>query len=132
MLLALLRLVAGLPPGGMLGDRPGGPPAPEASLMALAMLWLETDRFIIGGANRLSCDGGIAMPGPPMAGGGAADGGLDKLGGGALWDAAMGGGGVPVPARVAELERGGGGVAVLAGVFSAPGFLLTQRLRSGS
>lgn len=56
MLLALLRLVVGLP-GGMLGDRagpPGGPPAPEASLMMLAMLWLETDRFIIGGARRLS------------------------------------------------------------------------------
>lgn len=28
--------------------------------------------------------------------------------------------------------RGGGGVAVLLGVFSAPGFLLIQRFRSGS
>lgn len=28
--------------------------------------------------------------------------------------------------------RGGGGVAAFAGAFSAPGFLLTQRFRSGS
>lgn len=54
MLLALLRLVAGL--GGMLGDLagPGGPPEAEASLMALAALWLETERIIMGGARRLS------------------------------------------------------------------------------
>lgn len=51
----------------------------------------------------------------------------DRPGGGGVPE---GGGGVPVIDLGPAL--GGGGVAVLAGVFSAPGFLLTQRLSSGS
>lgn len=120
MLLALLRLVVGL-----LGGALGGPPG------ALAVLWFDTDRIISGappppGMFRLSWDAallssageGVRRGGPPGA--------IKPPGGADVGP--PGGGGVPVR----EAERGGGGVAVLAGVFSAPGFLLIQRLSSGS
>lgn len=114
MLLALLMLVVG---------RLGG---------ALALLVLETDRAIAGGARpRLSVDACLDSSGVPAR----TLGGM--RGGGALLLVTKGGGGVPVGGGgVPETERGpalgGGGVAVLAGVFSAPGFLLTHRFSSGS
>jgi hypothetical protein len=114
MLLALLMLVVG---------RLGG---------ALALLVLETDRVMAGGARpRLSEDDAFVSSGVPAR----TFGGIN--GGGALLLEIKGGGGVPVGGGgVPETERGpalgGGGVAVLAGVFSAPGFLLIHRLRSGS
>jgi hypothetical protein len=116
MLLALLILVVG---------RLGG---------ALALLVLETDRVMTGGARprlRLSEDDAFVSSGVPAR----TFGGIS--GGGALLLEIKGGGGVPVGGGgVPETERGpalgGGGVAVLAGVFSAPGFLLIHRLRSGS
>lgn len=57
-------------------------------------------------------------------------GGMPPLiaGGGGVAD--EGGGGVPETDRGPAL--GGGGVAVLASTFSAPGFLLIHRLSSGS
>jgi hypothetical protein len=116
MLLALLMLVVG---------RLGGLLVPEA------------DRDM-GGANtgslRLSMDGSLVSSGVALGGG-------TDLGGGMLPPetdlAASGGGGVPeggggVPAIDRGPALGGGGVAVLASTFSAPGFLLIQRLSSGS
>jgi len=114
MLLALLMLVVGLLGG------------------ALALLVLETDRAIAGGARpRLSVDACFISSGVPAR----TFGGMS--GGGALLLVIKGGGGVPVGGGgVPDTDRGpalgGGGVAVLAGVFSAPGFLLTHRFRSGS
>lgn len=114
MLLALLMLVAGL-----LGGPLGGSPE------------LEAERLIGWAAvrPRLSWDGfdarvGIDRNGP--ARGGALE--RSKDGGGVEDD--DGGGGVPLADQGAAL--GGGGVAFLISVFSAPGFLLIQRLRSGS
>lgn len=118
MLLALLILVV-----GRLGGPVGGP----------AVL-LELDGAVRGGARpRLSFEGALFSSGVPARklGGGIKDGGGALLlsgGGGVPIDA--GGGGVPLTDR--GPARGGGGVAVLGAVFSAPGFLLTQRLRSGS
>lgn len=122
MLLALLILVVG---------RLGGALPPPAALAP------EADRDM-GGANwgslRLSMDGSLVSSGVALGGGTDLGGGilppetdLDANGGGGVPDA---GGGVPVIDRGPAL--GGGGVAVLASTFSAPGFLLTQRLRSGS
>ncbi len=104
MLLALLRLVVGLLGG------------------ALALLWFEMLRAMSGappGAFKLSWE--IAL--------------LNVIGG-----AGREGGGAMIPIGGADVvlvggvlaARGGGGVAVLAAVFSAPDFLLTQRFRSGS
>lgn len=115
MLLALLMLVAGL-----LGGPLGGP-----------TLWLETDRTMGGGTPRPSGPadwGGVtivaggpgggadARPTPPMEGGGGVDG---------IWGA-----GDELEDRGGPL--GGGGVAFLASVFSAPAFLLIHRFSSGS
>jgi hypothetical protein len=113
MLLALLMLVLGL-----LGGPPGGAPVP---------LMPETERAIRGGGalERPSMEGAVLRPGVdrgmPAAGGGTL---VRPPGGGGV---PIGGGGVP-----AGPARGGGGVAVLGSGFSAPGFLLTHRLRSGS
>lgn len=116
MLLALLMLVAGL-----LGGALGGPP----------MLVLEADRIIGGGAIRDSVEGLLDSSG-------VADRILGGIrGGGALLLVVNGGGGVPMGGGgVPDTDRGpalgGGGVAVLGAVFSAPGFLLIHRFRSGS
>jgi hypothetical protein len=122
MLLALLRLVAGRL-GGLKGaSLPllcvlacliiiGGPPLPPGGAK-LSALWLETKLLL------------LRDTGGPI--GGAA---IDPMGG-ALPGGPPGGGGVPLPLR--EAARGGGGVADLAGVSSAPAFLLTHRLSSGS
>jgi len=56
-------------------------------------------------------------------------GGVPRDGGGA--EIAIGGADAVLVGGVLA-ARGGGGVAVLVGVFSAPGFLLTQRFNSGS
>lgn len=119
MLLALLMLVVGL-----LGGALGGPPA------ALLFETFETERIMVG-APRLSIEALLESSGVPAR----ILGGI--MGGGALWLVVSGGGGVPMGGGgVPETERGpalgGGGVAVFAGVFSAPGFLLTHRLSSGS
>lgn len=117
MLLALLMLV---------GGRLGGP------LGMLAALVLDTV-LAIG-----------ALAGPSASGWTfeRSDGaGLNRRGGppgGALArplsvgvaPSAGGGGGVPETDR--GIDFGGGGVAFLVSVASAPAFLLTQRLRSGS
>lgn len=119
MLLALLREVAGRLGGAIVR------PSPLALLMALMLLMLLTLRPM-GGA-------------PPMAGPGMCRLSLDicclspltLLMGGPLE-----GGGVPLPigggVPLRDAARGGGGVALLAGVMSAPAFLFTQRLASGS
>lgn len=114
MLLALLMLVVGL-----LGGALGGPPA---------ALVLDTERAI-GGAMpvKLSWDAALVRSGMERAGvsiggpiGGPPMDGIEP----------MDGGGVPETER--GMARGGGGVAVFASGTSAPGFLLTQRFRSGS
>lgn len=57
---------------------------------------------------------------------------------GGTLDRPAAGGGVPgaagggVPLRVRGAPRGGGGAAFLVSTFSAPGFLLIQRFKSGS
>jgi hypothetical protein len=126
MLLALLMLVV-----GRLGGALGGPPP--------VMLAPDADRDMggaRGGSPRLSVEGAALSSGVP--GGGTDLGGPVMLppdtdleasrdGGGGVPDI---GGGVAVAARGPPL--GGGGVAFLASTFSAPGFLLTQRFRSGS
>jgi hypothetical protein len=116
MLLALLMLVAGLL-GGALGGLP--------------TLLLEAVRAIDVDSPKLSVDGGL-----PKAGMGIGIDGGPPDGGGALARPAMGGGvadgGGGVPLEETGAPFGGGGVAFFASVFSAPGFLLTQRLRSGS
>lgn len=129
MLLALLMLVPGLLGGALGGPPPGAPVA----------LVLEAERDM-GGASgggvlplapppRLSCEAALysSWTGP---GGGTDRGGgppeTDRLGGGVP----VGGGGVPETERGPAL--GGGGAGFLASVFSAPDFLLTHLLRSGS
>jgi len=115
MLLAVLKLVAG---------RLGG---------ALAVLWLDAERIIIGGAARLFSD---AEGGRPADVGGVM-GDRGGPGGGALARPVMsppiGGGG----AGLDDAERGapplgGGGVAFFAALSSGLAFLLTQRFSSGS
>lgn len=122
ILLALLMPVVG---------RLGGPP-PVA-------LVPDADRDMgcaSGGSLRLSVEGAALSSGVP--GGGMDLGGPVTLppdtdlgaimeGGGGVPE---GGGGVAVADRGPAL--GGGGVADLASTFSAPGFLLTQRFKSGS
>lgn len=106
MLLALLMLVAGL-----LGGADGGPPP--------TLLAFEAERIM---------DGGTA-DGPDRLGDEAAlVGGVGLIGGGAELE---GGGGVPAPAG-RGVPRGGGGVADLGALSSAPAALLTQRFWSGS
>lgn len=117
MLLALLMLVVG---------RLGGP---------LAALWVDADRAMSGGA---------ASPSPVADIGGAADVETTRMGPGGGADdrptgapppeggvEGIGGGGVELADRGGP-AFGGGGVAFFASVFSAPAFLLTHRLRSGS
>lgn len=107
MLLALLMLVAGL-----LGGAEGGPPA--------TLLAFEAERIM---------DGGTA-DGPDRLGEEAAlTGGVGLRGGAEL--EGPGGGGVPAPAG-RGVARGGGGVADLGALSSAPAALLTQRFWSGS
>jgi hypothetical protein len=120
MLLALLMLVVGRL-GGALGGPLGGP----------VVLSLDTDRDMDGarGTPRLSCEGAFARPNRGSGVGIERGGGAElAIGGGGVLGAP--GGGVPLTERGAAL--GGGGVAVFASTTSAPGFLLTQRLRSGS
>lgn len=117
MLLALLMLVP-----GRLGGALGGAPA----------LWFDAVRAMpgAGGAWRLSIEAAGFRSGIEPAAGmdlGGSPPETDRPGGGGVPEV---GGGVPVIDLGPAL--GGGGVAVLAGVFSAPGFLLTQRLSSGS
>lgn len=119
MLLALLMLVPG---------RLGGADAPPA-------LPFDTLLVIVGGA--ISSPGALPVPfvsswGPEKlldGGGPAAD-----IGRGA--DVGPPGGPegptIPETARRGPVAFGGGGVAVGAGVSSAPAFLLIQRFRSGS
>jgi hypothetical protein len=122
MLLALLMLVPGLL---------GGADAPPA-------LPFDTLLLIVGGA--VSSDGGGALPvRAPLvsrieperlldAGGPAAD-----IGRGAeVGPGGPVGPGAPETARRGPVAFGGGGVAVGAGVSSAPAFLLIQRFNSGS
>jgi hypothetical protein len=111
MLLALLMLVVGLLEG------------------LLSLLAPDMDRSI-GGALRLSCDVALLS-----TGGGARVPKLEEDGGRLDRPAAGGGvnclsGGVPPTDR--GLALGGGGVAAFASTCSAPGFLLTHRLSSGS
>src|SRR5690606_5488910 len=110
MLLALLMLVAGL-----LGGPLGGPPT----------LWFETDRIMGGGTPSPAGSGGAPVLGGPLGAvavrGGPLEGGVPG---------AIPGGGVELADRGGPL--GGGGVAFLASGVSAPAFLLTQRLSSGS
>lgn len=119
MLLALLSLDAGRA-GGALSKEPNPPAAPSE-----ALLWTGPGRpGLAGGGARLpdeallpkAGDGVLVFRGGPV-------GGALMDGGGAMAEAPAGGGGVP---------RGGGGVADFATVSSAPAFLLTQRLSSGS
>lgn len=116
MLLALLMLVAGL-----LGGPLGGP----------AALVLEAERAI-GTADtpKLSCEGGFESSGVALR-----DPARASMGGGALL-LLIKGGGIPADGGgVLVTDRGafgGGGVAVLASTFSAPGFLLIHRFSSGS
>lgn len=107
MLLALLMLVAGL-----LGGAEGGPPA--------TLLVFEAERIM---------DGGTA-DGPDKLGDEAELAGGVGLSGGAELEG-PGGGGVPAPAG-RGVPRGGGGVAGLGALSSAPPALLTQRFWSGS
>lgn len=113
-----------MPVVGRLGGAVGGP----------AALFAELERAVRGGAARprLSFEGALFSSGVPARkpDGGMKDGGGALLlngGGGVLVD--IGGG---VPLTDLGPARGGGGVAVLGAVFSAPGFLLTHRFRSGS
>lgn len=111
MLLAVLMPVVGL-----LGGLLGGPD----------VLLPDTERIMRGAGPRLSFEGGFTNTGR-LNGGGPDEGGgtLKRPDGGGMKDD---GGGVDVPAR----DFGGGGVADLRSTFSAPAFLLTHRLRSGS
>lgn len=102
--------------GGALGGPPGGPPT---------LLVLETERAMGAPPPTLSIEGDFCSEG------------MER--GGSIPPGPIGGGGVPVDdggGGVPETERGpalgGGGVAVFASTFSAPGFLLIQRLSSGS
>lgn len=118
MLLAWLMLVVGLE-GGAEGGAPGGP---------ATLLVLETVRIRGGSADP---GGGAKDPDslgelPPSDGAGDE---CVRIGGAEL--DGPGGGGVPEPAG-RGVPRGGGGVATLGALSSAPGALLTQRLWSGS
>lgn len=112
MLLALLMLVVGLLVG------------------LLSVLVLDMERSMGGGPPpMLSCDGALLR----IAGGAK----LPKEDEGGTLDRPCAGGGVNcrsggVPLTDRGPALGGGGVAALASTCSAPGFLLTQRLSSGS
>ena len=113
MLLALLMLVVGL-----LGGALGGPEP---------RLGFDTEWFRVGGVVRLSVE----------ACGARLDAGRGGPEGGGTLDRPPGGGGVTsvgigVPLTDRGIALGGGGVAFLASVFSAPDFLLIQRFSSGS
>ena len=111
MLLALLRLVAGL------GGR-------DIVLVLLA------DIIINGSAPILSLEVGFFRMGSSPLSMDAV--GVKLLGGGMAAPPFARGGGVPGTERGALPLGGGGGVAGFASVFSAPGFLFTHRFRSGS
>ena len=109
----MLMLVVGRL-GGLLGGPPSGP----------VMLVLDAERAIGGAPPTLSIDGDFSKVGTDRGGGIEVD-----IGGGGV-PVEDGGGGVPAAERGPPF--GGGGVAPLASTFSAPGFLLIHRLRSGS
>lgn len=94
----------------------------------LSVLALDMDRNMGGAPPRLSCDGALLR-----TAGGANEPKEDE--GGRL-DRPCGGGGVcggvPLADRGLPSALGGGGVAAFASTCSAPGFLLTHRLSSGS
>lgn len=97
---------------GLLGGAEGGPPA--------TLLVFETDRIMEGG----TADGADKLGDEAELGGGVG------LSGGAELEG-PGGGGVPAPAG-RGVPRGGGGVAGLGALSSAPAALLTHRFWSGS
>jgi hypothetical protein len=108
MLLALL-----IPVPGLLGG-----PVPMLPLDTLRLIALEA-----------------AGPGGAEAGGAGASKEAEGTRGGVFRrgaDVGPASGPGPLTVRGGAADRGGGGVAVGVGVFSAPAFLLTQRLRLGS
>ena len=113
ILLALLILVA----GRLGGAEPGGPPSPPSGGGA------EADgKPVCGAAGEAAMDGG--PEGGPLAGVMTREGGPD-----------MGGPACGAAALLTLLEGGplgGGGVAAVGAAASAPPFLLTHFLRSGS
>lgn len=125
--LFILMLVDGL----LGGAETGGPPSPGRTAL------VETDRARLPGPDRaciLSIDCAVVKVPAVERGGSMAPTGrrLDpSAAGGGVFVTDGGGGGVPPTEREIP-ARGGGGVAFLASTFSAPGFLLIQRPRSGS